>query len=250
MNAPGLQVVRLETGTTRLPRITAEPPVGSVAEGAKIPTVDATLDAVQLVSGKYAALIQASWEAVEDSALDLRVLAQNTLVRTTARSIDLDAFTGSGTAGRLKGIVSQGVSTPAAAIGSPTFDDISAAMARADAAGAALTVVWADPAVLHTLRTAKAQTAGVYLGGGPTLTPLGDVWGVPIVGTSALQGTGTVIVADGTRVRIGIREDLQVIFSGEYGFDADMLTWKVRARVAGVVLDAAAAVQVVTAKAS
>jgi HK97 family phage major capsid protein len=59
-----------------------------------------------------------------------------------------------------------------------------------------------------------------------------------------------VIVADPTRIHLGVRSDVQVAMSEQFEFAKDLTAWRLTWRIAGLAVDNAAAVQVIKASAT
>ncbi|WYB37159.1 phage major capsid protein [Streptomyces sp. GD-15H] len=191
----------------------------------------------------------ASSEILEDSALDLRnIIAQN-LLRDASLRFDSDAFNGALT-DPVKGVLGQGVTTSLAA-GSKvvTYDDLADAVARIEAINGHPSVIWASLDMAAALRKEKASGSGQYQGGSPVDSPASTAWGLPIL-PSAFIPAKTVCVADASRLFAGIRRNAQVRVSEDAGFESDRVGFKLTMRVAGVAVAEADSVQIIKAATS
>ncbi|MFD7263369.1 phage major capsid protein [Streptomyces sp. NPDC059874] len=110
-------------------------------------------------------------------------------------------------------------------------------------------MVWASVDVAAALRKEKAAGSGVYQGGSPTDAPASTAWGLPIL-PSAFLPANTVIVADASRVVVGVRRNATVRISEDARFDKDQVGFKLTMRMAGVSVAEATSVQIVKAAAS
>ncbi|MFB9514857.1 phage major capsid protein [Streptomyces purpureus] len=119
-----------------------------------------------------------------------------------------------------------------------------------EAAGAAPAVIWASPDQAKSLRKARENgTNGGYLAGQVTDPVASRGLGLPIH-VSANLPARTVIVADPTRIHIGLRSDVRVAVSEDYAFDKDVTAFRATYRVAGLAVDAPSALYVIKAAAS
>lgn len=130
------------------------------------------------------------------------------------------------------------------------WDSIIDAYSDIEAAGAAPAVIWASPDQAKGLRKARVNgTNGGYLAGQVTDPVASRGLGLPIYASANLPAK-TVIVADPTRIHIGVRSDVRVAVSEDFGFDKDLTAFRATYRVAGLAVDAPAAVQVIRASAT
>jgi HK97 family phage major capsid protein len=225
-----------------VPHLLSSTEAGVTAEAAQITEGAITFGSLAFDPIKYAALRYASTEVLADSHLRMREVIGDDMLRQISTAVDTDAFAGTGTAS-LNGIIGQGVST---AVGPVSYDDLTDAVARIEATSGVASVIWCAPDVAAVLRKEKTGGSGDYLAGAPTLSPASTAWGLPVL-TSANIPAGTAIVADGSRVFIGIRNDVSVAVSDQVRFDYDQVAFRATLRVAGVNVAEAASVQVLTA---
>ncbi|WP_343997621.1 phage major capsid protein [Streptomyces thermocarboxydovorans] len=150
----------------------------------------------------------------------------------------------------MKGVLAQGITTSLAAGNKVvTYDDLADAVARVEAVNGRPSVVWASTDMAAALRKEKASGSGEYQGGSPTDSPAATAWGLPIL-PSAFLPVRTVVVADASRLFVGVRRNAQVKVSEDARFSSDQVGFKLTMRVAGVGVAEAASVQIVKAAAS
>ncbi|MEU1034563.1 phage major capsid protein [Streptomyces mirabilis] len=235
--------------TLSVPQLVSSTGADYVAEGQQIPTGQMVWGEVKFTAKKIGEIQWASSEVLEDSAIDQRRVIAENLLRDASLKFDADAFTGSG-ASPIKGIVSQGASTT---LGTGkvtvTYDDVADAVARIEAANGTPSVVWASIDMAAALRKEKAAGSGVYQGGSPTDSPASTAWGLPIL-PSAFLPAKTVIVADASRIVVGIRRSATIKVSEDARFDSDQVGFKLTMRMAGVSLAEPSSAQIVKAAAS
>ncbi|MDX6738610.1 phage major capsid protein [Actinocorallia sp. A-T 12471] len=243
---PGANVIPFETALFEVPQLIGTSGGDYVAEGQTIPTGDMVWGSVKFEPKKIGEIQWASNEVLEDSAIDMRRVIGDNMFRDASLKFDKDAFTGSGT-NPIKGILGQGITTTLSA-GSTviTFDDLADAVARIEAVNGVPSVIWAAPDVAAALRKEKASGTGTYQAGSPTDSPKTTAWGLPILPTSFIPAK-TAIVADGSRINVGIRKNAQVRISEDARFDSDQVGFRLTMRVAGASVAEAESVQVVKA---
>ncbi|MFF7969119.1 phage major capsid protein [Streptomyces sp. NPDC007903] len=252
LRVPGINVHRFDGGSFVLPNLTSSTTPGVVAEGAAIPEGTATFAGLTFTPIKYADLYRASNEVLDDAAFEMRNLISGVMVRNIATQVDRDAFQGTGTAS-LSGLTKAGMGTAVNLTTGNTvvkWDHIIDGFSDIEAAGAVPGVIWASPDMGKALRKERENaTTGGYLAGQVTDPVTKAGLGLPIY-VSANLPAKTVIVADPTRIHIGVRSDVRVAVSEDFGFDKDLTAFRATYRVAGLAVDAPAAVQVIKASAS
>ncbi|WP_308376819.1 phage major capsid protein [Streptomyces sp. ISL-99] len=95
----------------------------------------------------------------------------------------------------------------------------------------------------------KGSGSGAYQGGSPTDSPASTAWGLPVL-VSGFLPAKTVVVADASRIVVGLRRNAQVKISEDARFDSDEVGFKLTMRVAGVSIAEAASVQILKAAAA
>jgi HK97 family phage major capsid protein len=246
---PAESIVPFTSATFSVPQLVSSDGMDYVEEGQSLPEGDMVWGEVKFEPKKIGRIQWASTEILEDSAIDLRNSIANNLLRDASLKFDADAFVGSG-ANPIKGIVSQGVSTT---LGSGkvtvTYDDLADAVARIEAMNGTPSVVWASVDMAAALRKEKAAGSGTYQAGSPTDSPASTAWGLPIL-ASAFLPAKTVVVADASRIVVGVRRNATVRVSEDARFDKDQVGFKLTMRLAGVSLAEASSAQIVKAAAS
>ncbi|TQJ56007.1 phage major capsid protein [Streptomyces sp. SLBN-115] len=252
MQVPGLNIHRFTGGTFVLPNLISTTTPGVVAEGALIPSATANFGGFSFAPMKYADLYEASNEILEDAAFDMRDLIATVMLRNVAAQVDRDAFQGTGTAS-LSGLTKAGMGTAvnlASGTTQVSWDHVIDAYSDIEAVGAAPAVIWASPDQAKGLRKARENgNNGGYLAGQVTDPVASRGLGLPIHVSGNLPQR-TVIVADPTRIHVGVRSDVRIARSEDYGFAQDKTAFKATYRIAGLVVDAPAAVQIIKASAS
>lgn len=239
---PGANLIPYSEKNFTLPLLDSSSDPGYVAEGATITDGDAVFTGLSFTSIKLADLRWVSNELLADSAVDLRTVLGDDMVRKMGTKFDADAFTGSGST-HLTGLIGQGTSNDAAGA-AVTYDDIADMVANLEAAEAVASVVWAAPDVAANLRKEKATGSGNYLGGAPVDGPAATAWGLPLLVSSHITA-GTAVVADGSRIFAGTRSDLRIVISEDARFEDDVVGYRITARFGGIAVAEATSVQVV-----
>ncbi|MFG3018310.1 phage major capsid protein [Streptomyces sp. NPDC048254] len=252
MRVPGINIHRFEGGSFVLPSLTGATTPTVVAEGAAIPEATPTFTGLTFNPVKYADLYRASNEILEDAAFSLRDLIAGVMLRNIATQVDKDAFQGTGTAS-LSGLTKAGMGTAVNLTTGNTvvkWDHIIDAFSDIEAAGATPAVIWASPDMGKALRKERENGAnGGYLAG-QVADPMAEKGlGLPVY-VSANLPSKTVIVAAPDRIHVGLRSDVRLAVSEDYGFDKDVTAFRATYRVAGLAVDAPAALQVIKASAS
>ncbi|UXY21541.1 phage major capsid protein [Streptomyces cynarae] len=252
MRVPGINIHRFEGGSFVLPSLNSTTTPGVVAEGAAITEATPVFGGTTFTPIKYADLYRASNEILEDAAFSLRDLIAGVMLRNIATQVDKDAFQGTGTAS-LSGLTKAGMGTAVNLTTGNTvikWDHIIDAFSDIEAAGATPAVIWASPDMGKALRKERENgTNGGYLAGQVTDPVIQKGLGLPIY-VSANLPAKTVIVADPTRIHLGLRSDVRFAMSEDYAFNQDVTGFRTTYRIAGLAVDASAAVQVIKASAN
>lgn len=211
---------------------------GLVATGTAISQPGTDITSRTCWATKFGAAEIASHEVLTDAAPDLRAGLNQSLALAVARAIDDGLFNGAAPTDendprRVVGLLSQAVVTNVEE--TPSVADISAAIGRIEDIDGTARVLWVDPVTAKALRDeigAADWPKGVY---GTT----------PVV--SSLLPAGTAVVADSESVFVGLHDDVRVDVS-RFGasFGTDQVAFRALARVAGVWVIDAGAVQVVS----
>ncbi|PSK63411.1 hypothetical protein B0E53_04658 [Micromonospora sp. MH33] len=243
----GVQVVPFDSATFRLPRLNATNTPGVVAENTAIAKGDTDWAALDFTAVKFADIQEASNEILMDSALDLRRILADTMAKNIASSVDASAFNGTGTSS-LKGLLATGNNTKTTLAGTAVkWDDIADAYAAIEATGGTPGVIWASPDMAKGLRKEReGGSTGAYLAGAVTQAPAGTAWGLPLLVSGNLPAK-TVIVCDPSRVFFGLRANVVLKVSEDYGFDRDVIAFRATMRAAGVAVAEPTSVQHIAA---
>ncbi|MEV6300400.1 phage major capsid protein [Actinoplanes sp. NPDC051861] len=254
MSAPGLNMVPFDSASFRIPaQLTSSTP-SVVAEGATIPKGDITFGALDFNAIKYGSIYQGTSEILEDSSLPLEKLIAETMIDDMAVKVDFDAFQGTGGTAGLFGISSTAASNTTTTLSAGktlvTWDDVLDAYIAVLTTGRTPTVVWCSMDQYKGLiKSRENGTTGAYLAGSVTADPMSQAWGLPILPSANLP-VRTVIVADASRIYVGVRRDIRLNRSDEYGYGEDVVSWKGTARYAGIRVAEATSVQKIVAAAS
>lgn len=215
-----------------------------VAENALITEGDDEWAGLEFDAKKYADYRTVGNETLADSAIGLRNVLADTMVRNCAVEFDSDAFSGDGSTTPILGLVGQGVPTEVGTTAgdTATWDDVADAVGRLWAANATPSVIWAAPDAATALAKEREGTDGARL---EPNSPLNVARNLPIL-VSTNVPVGHVIVADGSRVFAGRREDARVAVSEHAEFQSDKTALRLTMRCAGVYAAEASSVQVLT----
>ncbi len=207
----GARTVPMRSDTLKVPRITADPTVGWLAEGATVTATDATVDSVNLVARRLTGLTKVSQELVEDSdPVAVGEVLRVSFGGALGTEMDRVALKGSGTPPEPQGIRNAtGVSVNAtAAVGAwaqvnERVGVLIAANVPLDRIGVAVN------AASFTTIMGQADTAGQFVGRPPFLADM------KILPTTSLTGpaTGELYAGNYSELIIGVRIglDFQVL---------------------------------------
>lgn len=131
-----------------------------------------------------------------------------------------------------------------------TWDHIIDIYSDIEATGAIAAVIWSSPDQAKGLRKARENgTNGGYLASQVTDPVATRGLGLPIC-VSANLPARTVIVADPTRIHVGLRFDVRMAVSEDYAFNKEVTAFRATYRIAGLAVAAPAALHVIKAAAS
>ncbi|MGQ4417871.1 phage major capsid protein [Streptomyces sp. SAS_269] len=178
---PAANVLPFDTDTLSVPQLIESDGEDYTAEGDELPEGTMTWGSLSFPAKKIGRIQWASTEILEDSALELRNIIGQNLLRDASLRFDNDAFNG-GLTDPVKGVLAQGTTTSLAAGNKVvTYDDLADAVARVEAIDGRPSVVWASTDMAAALRKEKASGSGEYQGGSPTDSPAATAWGLPIL---------------------------------------------------------------------
>ncbi|WIM94261.1 phage major capsid protein [Actinoplanes oblitus] len=255
MKAPGLNVIHFNTNNFTIPQLSTSTDLSGTtySEGAVIGEGAMTWSGVQLAPVKYGRIYVASSEIIEDSAINIEQMAADVVSRDLALALDKDCFQGAGGTTALGGLslpANSTATTLSTGNTSVTWDNIIDAYAAIVSTGATPTVVWASPDMFKGLAKARENgSTGGYLAASVTSNPVSEALGLPLLVSGNLPAR-TVIVADATRLYIGIRRDVKVERSSDARFAEDLVSFKATFRVAGVKAAEATSIQRIVASAT
>ncbi|MFI8255321.1 phage major capsid protein [Streptomyces filamentosus] len=243
---PAENIIPFTSESLCIPQLIDSGDAGYAAEGETIPEGDMVWGQVKLQAKKIGRIQWVTSELLEDSAVIQRDTVGRNLIRAASLKFDQDAFTGSGT-NPIKGILSQGISTTlGAGQTSITYDSIADAVARIEAINGTPSVVWASVDAAASLRKEKSSGSGTYQGGAPTDSAASTAWGLPIL-PSAFLPPKTAIVADSSRVMVGVRRNPTIRISEDARFESEQIGFRLTMRMAGVAIAEPSSVQVIRA---
>jgi HK97 family phage major capsid protein len=237
----GVQVIEFNDGVFKLPMLSGSNTPGVVAENTAIAMGDTDWTGLTFTPVGYKDLQSASNEILADSALPLRNVLADMMVRNIAAKIDTDAINGTGT-GSLKGILAAGNNTKTTLGAALTWDAVYDAYAAIEATGAQPSVILASPDAAAALRKAKASTAGTYLAGNVSDAPPGTAMGLPLLVSGSFPAKSVVVMA-ADRVYLGRRQDFLLSVSTEFLYDKDAVAFRATTRFAGLVAAEATSIQ-------
>ena len=238
---PGANVIRFTEGSLTLPMLGSSTDAGYVTEAQTIPDGDATLTGLTFDPVKLADLRWASNEVLSDSAVDLRNILAQDMIRNCAVKADAELLNAPGNAGELHGIIPQGTSTTLTA--AVSYDDVSGAIEAIQAANGNATHILVAPDVAAGLREAKTTGSGEYLAGSPVASPANTSWGLTMLVSGNVPSKNAVIL-DASRVFVGVRTDPVVKLDESARFADDVVGLRLRYRLSGAAVAETSSVQV------
>jgi len=230
----------------QLPKITSYSTAGIVAEGGLKPESDPVFAQITLGAFKYAFLIQASEELVQDSGIDLVDFFSRQGGRALAQAADLHYISGNGTT-QPNGIVtaaSVGVTGGAGVAGAFTADNLIdlffSVIAEYRRQGWWL---MADSA-LKTARKLKDTTNQYLWEPGLTLGEESTLLGRPVVSDTNVADVAlsakSVIFGDMSAYYIRDVNGVRIERSDDFAFATDLITWRFILRTDGDLVDTSA----------
>ncbi len=254
----------LDTVNTSLvvPKVSGSATVGPASENTEIIGSDPTLTGITLTPRKFAALVRASNESLEDSTPQLRSVIADDLIKEMSTYLDAQMLIGTGADGQIKGLANTTGATAQAVNAVPTLDHFADAIASLEASNGDLTraAFFIAPRTWARLRK-QATTTGEYIlsAGDPTQATRPSVFGVPVFTSSNVPVNLTVgqstnnslgILADMSQVLIGRRLDTEILMDMSRYFEYDQTAVRVVSRVDMQVGNAAAVVVMTGLRAS
>jgi len=241
---PASSIIRFATNEFVLPQIVASSSPAKVLEAAAYGEGATTFAPLTFSSVKLGEVRWASVELHNDSALDIRRLLSDDMIRSAAAKLDALCVNGVLATDGIKGLTATGngtLTTLGAGV-DVSWDHLSDAAAFIEAANGVPSAVLVSTDVYGNLRKTK-DGSGAYIGD-PTLSGANSAWGLTLVPSSAVPAK-TAIVLDGSRVYLGIRDEVRVSIDESARWESDQIGYKVSMRVAGLAVAEATSVQVV-----
>lgn len=250
----GARMITSETGETMsFPVATGRSSAEIVPEGDTIPSSDPSFTTVQLSPYKYAFLVQASREVIEDTTFDLEgyLAEQSGTALGNAFGAHAIGGTGSGQPTGLLSDVTVGV-TGADSTDStvPTADEL-IALAHSVIAPYATRGAWLmNSATLGTVRALKtdagdyAFTSGIQ---GNARGQVGTLLNRPVFLDPNMPATGagalSVLFGDFSRYYVRQVRSMRFERSDQFAFDQDLISWRGIWRVDGRLADTTGAIK-------
>jgi HK97 family phage major capsid protein len=213
-----------------VPRTLTDGVASWVPEGTEIPSSAPTGDELVLTPRKLANVVSLSRESIADAPVSELDAVGVALTRSVATSLDVKAFsTDAATADAPGGLRSVATALPAA-VAPIDLDGILRSIGTVGEVGAVATAALVSPADLTALRLEESTTGEKLLQ--PDIQAAGAerIGGAALLATPALP-TGTAIIGDMAQVIVGVRSDVEVLFSSEAQFTRDSVVARVTARL-------------------
>jgi HK97 family phage major capsid protein len=220
----GPREINVDTETTLLPKIGSSVTAGVFGEAATITASDIALETVRLSMLKFGTRTIGSSEWFADAKPDARQIVQMDHERSIAAAIDLQMLEGTGV-NQLMGLRRQtgvNVTTLGSPNGAaPTLDDVADAIYRMEKNNARPSVIFMHPRSWNTLKKLQDLQDRYQLQPDPTAEARRSLFGVPVSLSSQISITDTagsnsdtsyILLVDMSRVVVGIRSTLQVLY--------------------------------------
>jgi HK97 family phage major capsid protein len=196
----GAQTVILETQTTRIARLTADPVAAWRNENAAVGGTLPTFDNVTFNARSLAVAVPISRELLEDS-VNIDAALMNAFARSLAVTLDQACLNGSGVAPIPTGILNtSGIGTSAAGLGYAGILDAQRVMLDANANPPTAAIM--SPATWQGV-VGDTDTLGQPKRPAPAIEAL------PLLSTTSMPNT-SIIVGDFTNLLIGLRSDINI----------------------------------------
>lgn len=218
---------------TRFPIVSADGTAAWTPEGDEIDASDATVDELEVVPRKLAALSIISRELAEDSSPGAAEVVGRGLVADLARKVD-KAFFAATTPNGPAGIASIAHQTVTAA-SYTNLDAFAEAISKAGDVGATISSFVTSPATALALSKLKDESNsnrpllqpdptqpgrsvifGIPLVPSPAVTGTGVVWAIPVLKTFSVVREGTTLAVDSSAYfssdRVGVRATARIAF--------------------------------------
>ena len=237
----GPEIITTQGGNPlTMPRLTARPSVGQVAENTAYPTSDAAFNQFTLNAKKYGVIVQVSKEMVEDSGVDIAGFIARQAGTMTGRQVAHDLLVGT------NGVLTQAVAAQTGAVtGATTLvvsgdDMIATYYSIIDSYRGNAKWLMQD-ATVGKLRGVK-DNYGQYLWQPGLVSGAPDtLLGKPVITDINMPAIGVgnsfVLFGDFSTYYVRQVNGIQVEKSFEYGWDHDLISYKVSWRGDGGLAD-------------
>ena len=225
--AQTFRVVRIDTTSFRIPRVTSDPSAAWVNEGQEIPVSDLGTDEITVTPSKLAGLTIISSELADDSSPEAAAEVGAGLARDSARKLDAAAF-GNAAAPAPKGLASLTGATgvtlvgPATGAAWTTLDNFTAAVFEASTRNAVIGAWVAHPDDARALALVKKASGSQenILQPDPTAPGRSLIAGLPLR-TSTAVTAGTVYGVPQDRAVLVVRNDVEILTDASVFFTSD-----------------------------
>lgn len=246
----GGRIVPIDGRAVSVPVVTSSVTVANVDENTSITSSDPATAGVVLTPVAFKALTQVGNESLSDSQPELAGLVADDLIRSCATAIDAAMLVGPGGTSPTKvlglrnkaGITDTGNTLIGANGAVPVLDNFADMLALLEGlnGNADTSAFFVTPGVWGVLRKIKDGQGRYQASPDPTLDARLSLFGVPVYKTGNLpqtetKGTATsvcssIILADMSRIVIGVGQDVRVQQSDDFYFDKDATALRVTAR--------------------
>lgn len=223
-------------------RITVPTAAGPIAENTAISKSDLGMDRITMSAYKYGVIGEATVELLEDEQIGFASLLAQDLGEVTADRINAALMTGTGSS-QPTGLITAAAAgvTGIANLAAVGFDDLISLQHSVAVPYRANGAFWMNDALVASLRK-KKDSQGQYLWQPSVQAGRADtVIGVPVYTDPnfAVAGASAKVALYGDAGRYTVRQvrSLQVSRSDEYGWDKDVVAFKVTWRGDGNLLD-------------
>lgn len=188
-----------------------------IGEGVTKPGIDVQYKEQRAKVEKIAVHMKVTTEILEDATYLLSYIQTNGL-RRVQTAIENQLFTGNGTSPQLQGLIPKATDFNGGGLaGSVRFatnwDVVNALISQCKAANGECTGIFVANSELHKMLSTKDEDGQYILPAGVLINAQGQVsaWGVPLIGTNALNGGGDDFVGgDLTTINVRLRSGITV----------------------------------------
>lgn len=255
----GPRLVPVPGHALSVPIVNTSATVSNYDENTQISASDPDLDPLVLTPVKFAALVLASNESMNDSNPELVRIVGDDLIKTTSTAVDAAFLAGPGGTGPVKilglrnkpGVTDTGNTLLGVNGAVPDLDTFASMLTLLEGVGSSLekAAFFVTPGVWGVMRKIKRNSEAANYALQPDVTSAArpSLFGVPVYVTANLpqtevkgtsgSTTSTIVLADMDRVLVGVGQDVTVVQSQDFAFDRDQTAIRVTARFDIQVLD-------------